>query len=68
MTANMCVSILYLHEILSIADIVCLWLRIGWSVTLRDYDLLYRNMLYQHYPGENEEGQHKFENELLFGI
>jgi hypothetical protein len=25
-------------------------------------------MLYQHYPGENEEGQHKFENELLIGL
>jgi hypothetical protein len=27
-----------------------------------------KKMLYQHYPGENEEGQHKFENELLIGL
>jgi hypothetical protein len=37
-------------------------------VTLSDYNLLYKKFLYQNYPGENEEGQHKFENELLIGL
>jgi hypothetical protein len=64
----MWVSILYIYEILSIADSILLWLRTGRSVTLNDYDFLCKEMLYQHYPGENEEGQHKFGNELLFGL
>jgi len=67
-TANMWVSILYLHEILSITGGILLWLRTGRSVILSDYDLLYRKMLYQHYPGQNREDQHKFENEILIGL